>query len=290
MGAFYNPNRGVDWNYGGKRWRLSRSKIDLFTECPRCFYLDNKLGTKRPPGYPLNLNIAVDTLLKKEFDIHRTKKTPHPLMTEYGIDAVPFEHNDMNIWRDNFKGIACLHAPTNLVVSGAVDDIWVTPNNELIIVDYKATSKDGEVNLDAEWQNGYKRQMEVYQWLFRQNGFTVSDTGYFVYVNGKTDVDTFDGKLEFDIKVLSYTGEGSWIEPILSDIKECLLSERIPAAGKECDYCPYREVAGKKLQAIHGAQNKTQETTPKDSVEAKSKKTPAKKETKEEQVDTGTLF
>jgi len=56
----YNPNRNADWNYGGKKWRLSRSKIDFFTECPRCFYLDNKLGTKRP-GFPsFNLNIAVD--------------------------------------------------------------------------------------------------------------------------------------------------------------------------------------------------------------------------------------
>ncbi|MEI9966803.1 MAG: hypothetical protein WDN67_04185 [Candidatus Moraniibacteriota bacterium] len=38
--------------------------------------------------------------------------------------------------------------------SGGVDDVWVAPDGELIIVDYKATSKDGEVTLDAEWQGG----------------------------------------------------------------------------------------------------------------------------------------
>ena len=103
--AGYNPNRRADWNYGGKKWRLSRSKIDLFIECSRCFYLDNKLGTKRPPGYPFTLNVAVDTLLKKEFDIHRAKKKAHPLMEQYKIDAVPFQHKELNIWRDNFKGI-----------------------------------------------------------------------------------------------------------------------------------------------------------------------------------------
>ena len=261
MGAFYNPNRKDDWNYGGKRWRLSRSKIDLFVECPRCFYLDNKLGTKRPPGFPFSLNVAVDALLKKEFDIHRREKTAHPLMKEYGIDAVPFQHEDMNKWRDNFKGIDYLHEPTGLVVSGAIDDIWQDkkggPSGEIIIVDYKATSKDGEVNLDAQWQDGYKRQMEVYQWLFKQNGFKVSNTGYFVYVNGKTDVDTFDGKLEFDIKLLPYTGNGDWIEDILLNIKKTLESDAIPNAGEECDYCSYREVAGKKLQAIHKAKAKT---------------------------------
>ena len=46
----------------------------------------------------------------------------------------------------------------------------------LIVVDYKATSKNSEVNLDAEWQIGYKRQMEFYQYLLRNNGFKVSDT------------------------------------------------------------------------------------------------------------------
>jgi ATP-dependent exoDNAse (exonuclease V) beta subunit len=66
-----------------------------------------------------------------------------------------------------------------------VDDLWQSPNGEIIVVDYKSTSKDGEVGLDAEWQGGYKRQMEIYQWLLRSNGFNVSNTGYFVYCNGK---------------------------------------------------------------------------------------------------------
>ena len=70
MSEYYSVPRKADWNYGGKRWRLSRSKIGLFQECPRCFYLDNRLGLKRPPGYPFNLNTAVDTLLKREFDAH----------------------------------------------------------------------------------------------------------------------------------------------------------------------------------------------------------------------------
>jgi hypothetical protein len=30
------------------------------------------------------LNIAVDELLKKEFDLHRAEGTKHPLMEQYG--------------------------------------------------------------------------------------------------------------------------------------------------------------------------------------------------------------
>ena len=220
-------------------FRLSRSKIDLFTECPRCFYLDRRLGVSRPPGFPFNLNSAVDHLLKKEFDIHREHKTSHPLMDTYGIDAVPFQHKDIDKWRKNFVGVQFLHKPTNFLITGAIDDVWVNKKGELMIVDYKATSKDSEINLDAAWQDGYKRQMEVYQWLMRQNGFEVSSTGYFVYANGRRDKESFDGKLEFDVTIIPYKGSDSWIPKTLEKIKLCLVSEIIPVGSETCDYCNY---------------------------------------------------
>jgi ATP-dependent exoDNAse (exonuclease V) beta subunit len=197
----------------------------------------------RPPGYPFNLNSAVDTLLKKEFDIHRANKSRHPLMETYGIDAVPFEHSELDTWRENFKGVRFHHEPTNFVVTGAVDDVWINKAEELIVVDYKATSKNGEVSLDAPWQISYKRQMEVYQWLLRKNGFKVSDTGYFVYCNGKTDLKAFDAKLEFDVVILPYTGKDDWIDETLAQMKESLNQESLPEKGKDCDYCEYRSSA-----------------------------------------------
>lgn len=220
-------------------WKISRTKIELFTKCPRCFYLDQRLGIKRPSGPPMSLNIAVDGLLKKEFDAHRAQQTAHPFMKEYGIDAVPFAHPSMDEWRHNFTGVRTVHTPTNLAVFGAVDDIWSTPEGELIVVDYKATSKAQEVSLDAPWQISYKRQMEVYQWLLRQNGFAVSPTGYFVYVNGRTDLEAFDGKLEFRVKLLPYTGSDAWVEDTLLRIRKCLRSSRIPKAAGDCEYCAY---------------------------------------------------
>lgn len=229
----YDPNSPVPF-------RLSRSKIDLFISCPRCFYLDRRLGIGQPPGYPFSLNSAVDKLLKKEFDIHRSKQTKHPLLEAYGLDAVPFQHTKMDEWRDSFRrGITYHHKPTNFIVTGGVDDVWINPDKELIIVDYKSTSKESEVTLDADWQDGYKRQMEVYQWLFRKNGYKVSDTGYFVYCNGKTDKEAFDGRLEFSIKLIPYKGTDKWIEPILGQIFICLQNNSIPEANPGCDFCNY---------------------------------------------------
>ena len=246
MSEYYKANR-IRNVYNPKNpdpFKLSRSKIELFTECPKCFYLDRRLGIGRPPGFPFNLNTAVDTLLKKEFDIHRANKTTHPLMKAYKINAIPFDHEMMDEWRRNFGGIQYHHEPTNFIMTGAVDDLWINPRGELIVVDYKSTSKQEKVTLDAEWQMGYKRQMEMYQWLLRQLGFKVSDTGYFVYCNGKTDRKAFDGKLEFDIDLIPYTGDDSWVEGALLKIKKCL-NGKIPKASPGCDYCNYREAVQK---------------------------------------------
>lgn len=243
MSQYYNPKRtrGLFDSQDSEPFVLSRSKIDLFLGCPRCFYLDRRLGVARPPGFPFSLNAAVDALLKKEFDAHRAGKTTHPLMKAYGIDAVPFQHEKINEWRNTFKGVRYHHKPTNFIVMGAVDDVWINQNGELMVVDYKSTSKQGEVSIDADWQVTYKRQVEVYQWLLRGNGFTVSDTGYFVYCNGSTDREAFDAKLEFNVKIIPYKGDDAWMKKTLSDIHQCLVSNAIPPAHHDCDYCRYRE-------------------------------------------------
>ncbi len=254
----YNPDRHADWNYGGSKWKLSRSKIDFYFECPRCFYLDNVLGTKRP-GFPsFNLNIAVDELFKKEFDIHRSAGTKHPIIEKYNLDAVPFQHEQMDNWRDPFVGITHLHQPTELMVSGGVDDIWVTPENKLIIVDYKSTSKDGKIEAlgDSPWEMQYTRQLGVYRWLLEQNGFEVEETGYLVYANADKDQPSFNNTLVFETTLVPVKTDVDWIEPTLLEIKKCLDQKDLPAVGGKCEYCPYREAAGRKLQAIHFASKK----------------------------------
>ncbi len=231
-------------------FRISRSKIDLFHECARCFYLDVRLGIPRTSFPAFTLNNAVDELMKREFDAHRAKGDAHPLMKTYKIDAVPLKDPRMEEWRDALRrGIQYHHEPTGIIFRGGVDDIWVNSNGELIVVDYKATSKKEEVNIDGYWQQGYKRQVEIYQWLLRGIGEKVSNIAYFVYVNGKSDAKAFDGRLEFEVKIIPHQGDTSWIDPLVQELAECLKSEEVPKPNPTCEYCGYREAAGRELQA-----------------------------------------
>jgi len=231
-------------------YKISRSKLDLFIKCARCFYLDRRLGVGQPPGYPFHLNSAVDALLKKEFDHYRSRQEPHPLFLENNLEVFPYQHPQMDAWRDSLRrGIQFLVPNTRLILTGGVDDVWLDPKTEeLIIVDYKATSKAEAVSLDADWQIGYKRQAEVYQWLFRQNGFKVSDTAYFVYCNGRTDRDHFNKRLEFDISLLPYVGNTEWVEAAVHKAYDCLCSDTIPEPSSDCDFCQYTQALGNILK------------------------------------------
>jgi len=225
-------------------FKLSRTKIEEFLECPRCFYLDVRLGVARPPWPPFTLNSAIDHLLKKEFDIHRANGEKHPLMKAYGIEALPLKSEKIDEWRN--KGIFFHHKESNFLVWGRVDDVWVDEEGNLIIVDYKATNTSQEVTLDGEYKDKLKREVEIYQWLFRKNGFSVSEVAYFVYCNANTDREAFDGKLEFEVQIIPYKGNDEWIEPTLLEIKKCLEKEEIPSASPSCPYCRYRQQAMEK--------------------------------------------
>ena len=221
-------------------YKLSRTRIENFCRCKKCFYLEEKLGISRPASFPFNLNNAVDELLKEEFDSFRGTDKNHPYIVENGLDAKPFDHPEIEDWRTRNKGIGFLDEDTNLYFYGLVDDVWInTKTDQLILVDYKATSKKGEVSLDAPWQISYKRQLEIYQWLFRKNGFDVQNIGYFVYCNGIKENVMFNNELKFNVKLLPYKGDDSWIDKTVKEIYKVLNSDDIPEPNPNCEYCRY---------------------------------------------------
>ena len=221
-------------------YKLSRTRIENFCNCPKCFYLEEKLGISRPSSFPFNLNNAVDELLKEEFDSFRNSSASHPYIEGAGIDAKPFSHPEIENWRTRNKGIGYFDEETNFFLYGLLDDVWInTKTDQLIVVDYKATSKEGEVSLDAPWQISYKRQVEIYQWLLRKNGFDVQDTAYFVYCNAIKKNILFDNKLHFKTKLIGYKGDDSWIEGTIKKMKSCLDSDNTPDSNKNCEHCRY---------------------------------------------------
>ena len=174
--------------------KISRSGVEKYLGCPRCFVLQYKYKVSLSQ-IPFTLNSAVDELCKNEFDHYRQKGEPHPLFLEHNIDAIPFMHVDIDKWRNFRQGLSYTSESHGYHFYGAIDDVWVKPNGQLIVSDVKSTSKkifDWNETKKYEYARGYQRQLEMYQWLFRKNGFEVSDTAYLVYYNGQKNEPMFN--------------------------------------------------------------------------------------------------
>ncbi len=244
-------------------YEVSRSGIESFLSCPACFWMNRVRGIKFPSMPGFLLNTATDTLLKKDFDVYRELQSPHPFMMRNGLGhLVPFKHEEFEQWTKSLQlGFRTHYEPANLIIGGGLDDVWQNlETQELHIVDYKSTAgrKNEEgtalepISLDGMYKEAYKRQMDIYQWIMRQNGFSVSDVGYFVYVNGDQhfedgmlDNDIDQAVMRFDVQMIEYIGNDSWVEQAIHDLKACLDSDECPEhatsgfgpkGDKQCEY------------------------------------------------------
>ena len=228
-------------------FKVSRSKFSNFLDCKRCFYLERVKGLKDPgmPGW--SLNSAVDELLKKEFDYYRKIQKPHPFVIENGLNLVPFQHDQIEHWRNSLTGgISFLDTSTNLEIHGGVDDIWFNPDNEeLTVVDYKAQSNNAPVEtesyLNSVYHYGYKVQMDVYVHILRKMNFKVSDVTYFLVCNGDKNYEKFDGKLNFTMTLVPYKADTTKVDQQILEMKKVLESTSVPEINKNCEKCMYLE-------------------------------------------------
>jgi hypothetical protein len=222
--------------------KLSRSKIELFLKCPRCFWQEVNKGTKRPPPAPYTINSAVDDLLKREFDACRKSKTAHYLISRCKLDAAPYNSDQLGSWRDNFTGIQFKYAPADFLVCGALDDVWINPKGELIVVDFKATGAK-EYKIYEE----YRRQIEIYQWLLLMNKYKVCRTGYLLFAKVNKENGFKEGRLSFDLSLEPVEGSLSWIEGSLLDARK-VLDGAIPLAKLDCPYCQFAQETGNNIK------------------------------------------
>ena len=210
--------------------KLSRSKIDLFVDCPRCFWLDLKKGIKRPPPFPYTINNAIDYLLKQEFDVFREKGKPHPIMTENSIDAIPYQNEKLKEWRHNFTGVRHEHEPTDFTVFGAVDDVLEFSDGKLAPLDYKSTgSKTGTV------YDRFQLQMDVYTFLLEKQGYKTVRKGCLAfYIVDKEN--GFNDKLPFRKEIVMIDTDPTYVQGIFKEAVNVLKGDKPVNHSPDCQY------------------------------------------------------
>ncbi len=196
----------------GKAIQLSPNSLNLYLECPHCFWLDKNLGIKRPPPYPYALNSAVDSLLKEEFDTYRAKNLPHPLLKDNNIKAHLFGNQKLlNQWRNNFAGVRYFDEQLQATLFGAVDDVLEFDDGKLAALDYKSTGSSA-----ANVYDRFQLQLDTYTFLLEKNGYQTARKGYLAfYIVDKSK--GFIDRLPFRKEVLEIETNPSDIYEIFKD-------------------------------------------------------------------------
>ena len=132
-------------------------------------------------------------------------------------------------------------ADTGWTLCGAVDDLWQARSGALIVADYKATARS-EMPTSATLYGSYRRQMDVYQFLVRRQGFEVADRGWFVYTNGDGRAGRFGDTLCFTTALVPYDGHDGWVLEAFRRAVALVGQPASPPPGPDCEFCAY--VAG----------------------------------------------
>lgn len=219
--------------------QLSPNSLNLFFECPCCFWLDKRQGIKRPPPYPYALNIAIDTLLKQEFDGYRAKGELHPLLVANDIPAKLFPNQDLlNQWRSNFAGIRYHDPELDAILFGAVDDILEFADGKLAPLDYKSTGSKA-----ANIYDRFQLQMDTYTFLLEKNGFSTPRKGYLAfYIVDKEN--GFGGRLPFRKELHEIETNPSDIPGIFKEAVALLRRTTPPPHSLDCKFSQWLKDAG----------------------------------------------
>jgi len=222
----------------GKPIQLSPNSLNLFLECPHCFWLDKNFGIKRPPPYPYALNSAVDGLLKEEFDTYRAKNIPHPMLVDNNIKAHLFPNQKLlNQWRNNFAGIRYFDPELEATLFGAVDDVLELDDGRIAPLDYKSTGSTA-----ANVYDRFQLQLDTYTFLMEKNGYKTPHKGYLAfYIVDKSR--GFIDRLPFRKEMVEIDTNPSDIYEIFKDAVGCLRSATPPPHSQDCQFKRWLEGA-----------------------------------------------
>ncbi len=216
-----------------KHIKVSRSGLQLFLDCPRCFWLEIHHKIKRPRGYPYTLSGAVDYLAKREFDKFREEGRLHPLLEQAGIKAKLFAGPELADWRSNFVGVRYDDTKLNATLYGAIDDVLQFSDSSIAVVDYKSTGAR-----EVKIYDDYQKQMDIYSYIFSKNNYKLKNKAYFVFYIVQKDRE-FEDRLHFKGEVREIKVNPGWVEKTFREAVGLARSETMPPFNEQCDHCQF---------------------------------------------------
>lgn len=204
--------------------------MNVFLECAKCFWLEQKEGIHRPRGIFPSLPGGMDGLIKTYFDKFREVGKMPPEI-DGKIEAKLFADPELlNKWRNWRTGLSWADPESGAVLGGAIDDLGVNDKKLYVPLDYKTRGYDVKEGGESFYQN----QLNCYALLLRENGMPPADYSYLIYYIPKELGE--NGMTRFAVvpkKVAIHPDDA--LKVFRDAVK--LLSGPIPKTHGECEYC-----------------------------------------------------
>lgn len=208
--------------------RLSPTALNLFKDCPRCFWLDKNKKIKRPRGIFPSLPGGIDRILKAAFDTYRPGKA-------HGFDgAMLIGKEEIKAWRNWRSGLSCKIKGTSHSIIGALDDCLYFPaEKKYAPLDYK--TRGSAVENFTEYAQKYSQlQMDVYALMLEENGYPSIGRAYLAfYYPSFADIAR---NVFFDSSIVSIPTSIDNARDVIMKALKCL-EGTMPEANPECEYC-----------------------------------------------------
>lgn len=212
---------------------LSKSSLDVFKNCPRCFWLEKNAKLKLPQGIKASIMDGIDAGMKEvaEFAV----ATGRPALYLTGIKgARPFpDRARLKVfmsWRTFQTEVQA--GRHRALIWGQLDDLIEWPDGRVSPWDYKSNGKK------REWV-GYTMQYnslqgDMYDLLLPAQGLKTTGVAYFTY----SWPVVLDGVLGFDFETVSMECSGARALETIAAALDCLEGDE-PESNPACEYCSY---------------------------------------------------
>ena len=213
--------------------KLSPSTLNLFLECPRCFWMDKVKGIKRPRGIFPSLPGGMDRVIKTHFDSFRAKGLLPAELNKVEFDNTElFGHQTkLEKWRNWRTGLEYRDSDGS-ILSGALDDLLVK-GDRYIPFDYKTK---GSVTTEEDAVKYYQNQLDCYALLLHENQMPTAGYGFLLYYSPKTVRE--NGEVFFDLQTIKISTDPERARMTFRKAV-ALLKCPAPATNAQCEYCAW---------------------------------------------------
>jgi hypothetical protein len=203
--------------------------LNLFLDCPRCFYYHHFHKVQRPRGIFPSLPGGMDLVIKEYFDHFRGSLPPE---LRGKVEGCLLEDRTLlHSWRNWRTGLAYTDQKRHATLFGALDDCGVA-DGLYVPLDYKTK---GSAPNQHDSERYYQLQLDTYALLLKKNGYAVAPYAYLIYY---TPVRVQQGGMvQFAVTPMKIATNPKRAQDIFHDAVDLLRSGRPPARHAACEYC-----------------------------------------------------